>query len=258
MRLDHVVLLHERLFGELPVHGQARRLPPLGPAGRGQPLVLRTGEGLDALPQWRRRVVEVDPGASAPHLAADRREVEVLRLQVVLGEGLRARHEGVGAVGAVAPAVEGADEARLARTTALDDLDPAVPARVLERPHSKVRGAHDHDRLVKDLVLDEVVGLGDLLEPAGHLPDARPQPVDLHLEEVRVVVALLGGAVGVLHGVGHRKCRPFPIRDCHATCPLVPKPLRSDSCGGRNRWTRCARWAWCHPSCAPGASRPPQ
>ena len=46
-------------------------------------------------------------------------------------------------------------------------------------------------------------GLRDLLEPAGHLPDPRPELLGLELEEVRVVVALLGDPVGELHGEGH-------------------------------------------------------
>ena len=51
----------------------------------------RIGRGrLDALPQRRRVVVEVDPRAPAPHLAPHRHEVDVVGLQVVLGERLRA------------------------------------------------------------------------------------------------------------------------------------------------------------------------
>ena len=101
--------------------------------------------------------------------------------QVVLGERSSLRDGGVLAVGAVAPAVERAREPALARPATLDDLDAAVAARVLERPHAHVVGAQHDDRLVEELVLDEVVRLRDLLEPARHLPDAGPQLLDFQL-----------------------------------------------------------------------------
>ncbi len=42
VRLDHVVLLHERLFGELPVHREPARVPPLGPQRLHLPRVERS------------------------------------------------------------------------------------------------------------------------------------------------------------------------------------------------------------------------
>ena len=92
---------------------------------------------------------------------------------------------------------------------ALDDLDAAVAAGVLEGPHLAVVGAHHDDRLVEDLVLDEVAGLRDLLEPARHLPDPGPQLLGLQPEEVRVEVALLRRPVGDLDRVGHRSADHF-------------------------------------------------
>ena len=80
-----------------------------------------------------------------------------------------------------------------------------MAADVLERAHPHVVGAQHDDRLVEDLVLDEVVRLRDLLEPARHLPDARPQQLGFHLVEVRVEVALLGNPVRELHRVPHRR-----------------------------------------------------
>ena len=133
VRLDDVVLLDERLFGELPVHREPARVPPLGPQRLDLPRVEDGGERLDALPQRRRVVVEVDPRAPAPHLAPHRHEVDVVGLQVVLGERPALRDERVLAVGAVAPAVERAGEPALARPATLDDLDAAVAAGVLER-----------------------------------------------------------------------------------------------------------------------------
>ena len=66
-------------------------------------------------PHRRGVVVEVDPRAAAPHLAAHRHEVDVAGLQVVLGERLAPRDGGVRAVDAVAPPVERAGEPVLAR-----------------------------------------------------------------------------------------------------------------------------------------------
>ena len=86
MRLDDVVLLHERSLRELPVHGEPARVPPLGPQRLHLPRVEDRGVRLDALPQRRRVDVEVDPRAPAPRFTLHRYEVDVLRMQVVLGE----------------------------------------------------------------------------------------------------------------------------------------------------------------------------
>ena len=86
VRLHDVVLLHERLLRELPVHREPARVPPLGAQRLDLPRVEDGRARLDALPQRRRVVVEVDPRAAAPRLAAHRHEVDVVGLQVVLGE----------------------------------------------------------------------------------------------------------------------------------------------------------------------------
>jgi hypothetical protein len=70
---------------------------------------------------------------------------------------------------------------------------------------------HD-DRLVEDLVLDIVVGLGDLLQPARHLPDPRPEQLGLQGVEVRVVVALLAHPVRGFHRVEH--ATPLSFSEC--------------------------------------------
>ena len=225
------------------------------------PCVEDGGEGLDALPERRRVVVEVDPCAPSPRRRLHRCEVEVPQLEVVLGEGLGLGDEGVLAVRAVAPPVEGADEPGLARPPTLGHPDATMAAGVLERPHAQVLGAHHDDRLIEDLVLDEVVGLRDLLEPAGHLPDPGPEQVDLHLVEVRVVVALLAGPVRELHREGHGQRRPSPIHDRHAG------PLSSQRALGRSVYSpvdrsvqvlrrhpgsagRARHWPPCGPWCA--------
>ena len=100
--------------------------------------------------------------------------------QVVLGEGLLLRDEGVLAVEAVAPAVEGAGEAALAASRGLrTTLTPRWRHAFWKAATSVSLGAHHHDGLVEDLVLDEVTDTGDLLEPAGHLPDPGPELLGL-------------------------------------------------------------------------------
>src|SRR6201999_4668155 len=76
------------------------------------------------------------------------------------------------------------------------DLDAAMAAGVVESLHPALGADQDH-RLVEDLVLDPVADLGDLLQPAGHLPDARPQALPLQLEELGVVVALRRDPPGI-------------------------------------------------------------
>ena len=138
--------------------------------------------------------------------------------QVVLGERLPPRDGGVLAVEAVAPPVERAGEPVLARPSALRrPCTPRWRQAFWNAAHPHVVGAQHDDRLIEELVLDEVARLRDLLEPARHLPDPRPQQLDLHLVEVGVEVALLGNPVRELrvHRVGHRECRPLPIHDRH-------------------------------------------
>jgi hypothetical protein len=204
MCLDHVVLLHERLFGELPVHRYPAGVPPLGPQRRHLPRVEDRGERLDALPQRRGVVVQVDPGAPTPHLAAHGGEVQIFGRKVVHSEGLGLGDETVLAIRSVAPPVEGADETAFACPSTLDDPDPAVAACILKRPDAQILGADHDNRLVQNFVLGEVVGLGDLLESACHLPHTRPKEIPLHLEEIGVVVALFPGAVRELHRIRHR------------------------------------------------------
>ena len=50
MGLHHMVLLHECLFGQLPVHGEPARVPPLGSKRLHLPGIHDGGERLDALP----------------------------------------------------------------------------------------------------------------------------------------------------------------------------------------------------------------
>ena len=219
VRLEHVVLLHERLFGQLPVDREPERVPPLGPHRLELPGVHHRRERLDALAQGRCRVVEVDPGAPTPGLAPHRHEIDVVGLQVVLGERAPLRNEGVAAVEAVAPPVERTREPVVAGAPTLDELHAPVATGVLEGPHLQSRScARTTHGLVEDLVLDEVVRRRDLLEPARHLPHPRPQRLGLHAVEVRVEVALLRHPVRHLHGERYGQAPPTrPRRQSDAT-----------------------------------------
>jgi hypothetical protein len=108
--------------------------------------------------------------------------------------------------------VERAGEPVLAGAPALDHLHAPVAADVLERPHAHVLAPHDDDGLVEDLVFDEVVRLGDLLQPARHLPHPGPQQLGLQGVEVRIVVALLAHPVRGLHRVEH--ATPLSFSEC--------------------------------------------
>jgi hypothetical protein len=81
-----------------------------------------------------------------------------------------------------------------------------VAARVVERLHTHVLGAHDGDRVAQDLVGGVVVGPGDLLQATRHLPGAAPELLGFEPEEGRIDVALLGDPVriGGVDGEGDR------------------------------------------------------
>ncbi len=185
--------------------GSRHDLPPLGAQRLHLPGVVDRGERLKAVAQRRRAVVEVDPRAAAPQLASHRHQAKVVGAQVVLVErfGRAARRCCVRRFPSTS---RGTGTRRYAGIpVALHQLHPAMAARVVVGPHVLGVKAHDDDGLVEDLVFDEVAGLGDLLEPARHLPHARPEQLVLQLVELRVVVPLLGNPVrrsATAHGTG--------------------------------------------------------
>jgi hypothetical protein len=109
--------------------------------------------------------------------------------------------------------VERAGEPVLARAPAVDHPHAAVAAHVLEGAHVHVPDTDHDDGLVEDLVLDEVVRLRDLLQPARHLPHPGPQQLGFQGVEVRVVVALLAHPVRDFHRVGQH-ATPLSLSEC--------------------------------------------
>jgi hypothetical protein len=75
---------------------------------------------------------------------------------------------------------------------ALGQPGAAVEAGVVERGDGLGVGADDEDGLVADEVLAEVADVGDLLLPAGRLPDAGPQSLELQGGELGARVASAG------------------------------------------------------------------
>ena len=75
-------------------------------------------------------------------------------------------------------------------------------------------GADDEDRLIADQVFEERPDLGDFLFPAGHLPDAGPQAIELQVGELGAGVAgtrdrvVLADQELVQIAVGHRNITP--------------------------------------------------
>ena len=208
VRLHRVVALHERFHGELPVGGECAGEPPLRPQVLDVPRVVEGGERRDRVEQRRRVGVEVDERAPAPRLDPHFGETEVGGVAVGFVEEVGLVHERVGAVEAPAPPVERADEPALVAPAVVDELHAAVTAHVVVRLDRVLVDAHDDHRLVEDLVLDVVARLRDVFQPARHLPHPRPQELRFHGEELRVVVAAGGDAVGARHRVGHLQRGP--------------------------------------------------
>ena len=219
-----VIALHEGGRRQLPIHRKPTRLPPLDAHRFDFPGVVDRREWLEAVPQSRGFVIEVDPRAAAPEFTSDRNQAEVVRVQVVLVEFVGPQYEGIASVDAPAPAVERAHEGTPI-PVAFHQLYATVAAGIVVGMH--VVGIHPHhdDGFVEDLVLDEVAGLGDLFDPARHLPDAWPEQFLLELVELQVVVPLLGYPVGGLDRPRYRQRLPIhPVAKAAHSNHLPPSP----------------------------------
>ena len=85
----------------------------------------------------------------------------------------------------VAPGVVAAPDATVGEATGpVGEPGAAVQARVVEGADRLGARPDDEDRLVADQVLAEVTDVGDLFLPAGHLPHARPQPLEFQRGEL--------------------------------------------------------------------------
>ena len=213
MRLHDVVTLEERLHRELPVGGKHGRLPPGGPHLPHVERVEQLGQRAERRVQRRRVGVHVDERAPAPRVDLALDEMEVVGIECRLGEQLGLVHERVGAVEVPAPAVERADEAAaFAVAPVVDELRRPMAAGIEVRLDRVGVDAHHDDRLVEDPVLDEVARVGDLFEPARHLPHVRPKVLALELEEVGRVVPRRGDAFRVGNREGMHRTNHGAIR----------------------------------------------
>ena len=87
--------------------------------------------------------------------------------------------------------MEGADEALgLAAAVPARELNAAVAAGIVKRLDAVLRVHHDH-RLVEVLILNPVANLGNLLQPARHLPDLRKKILLVNLRAIPLTALLL-------------------------------------------------------------------
>src|SRR5262245_43654358 len=99
--------------------------------------------------------------------------------------------------------MERAGEAVLRATAVHGELDTAMAAVVVVRLDGLFVDAHDDDRLVEDLVDDEIAGPLDLLQATGHLPHVRPEFFLLEAIELGVVIAAGIDPIGSRYGEGN-------------------------------------------------------
>ena len=173
MQSLHVVALVERVDDGLPVRVDDRRAV----AAEAQLVeVVRREQRRQRIEELEQRLgvgIHVDEHEPAPALDAHAREREVVGQAdelFTIGDA----HEP--AVERVRPrVVRAADLAVRERAAPVGERRPAVPAGVVEPGDRAGLGAHDHDRVVADRVLEEVARRRELLLPARDLPHARPQ-----------------------------------------------------------------------------------
>jgi len=182
MRSRDVVGLHERFDGRLPVavddHPEVPGLPHLAPR---KLLEVPRYDVAEEIAQRLGIGIEVHEDPPVPRLRPDREET-------VFGVGhLRevpsTRDVLQRTVEVVTPRMEGAVELRCVPAAARNRR-AAVAARIVERTDRVGCVADDDHRTVDDLVLDEVSDLGNVVLPARHLPDARPESRRLAIEEL--------------------------------------------------------------------------
>ncbi len=142
--------------------------------------------------RWRRRV-EAYPHEATPPVDSDCLEPGPGRYRVEL---VGVDNVDETAIEVVAPRVVAAADAAVREgSRSVREPCPAMQARVVKGVDGVRVRAHDEDGLIADQVLAELAHVGDLFLPAGDLPDAGPQPLELECGELRTRVT------GARHGV---------------------------------------------------------
>ena len=186
MRARDVIRLHERLERGLPVRRIDHPLAPFEPHLLELEGVEDARERLEILAQRDAFGVHVDEQPAAPLIDLDRRQAGAVFGQRAFPV-LRVEDVDVLALEIEGPAMETADEATLRSAGAValawrvDQPAAAMRADIVERLDLVRSAAHDNDRVVGDLIGDEVADLGNLLDAASDLPDLGPQPLLLIL-----------------------------------------------------------------------------
>ena len=187
----HVIAFHEGFHRHFPVGRKMHADTPFGALA----ILAVGGEVFEHRPQrfaqtWR-SIIMVDESTATPGFHPASAQRNILRIKLTRIEQVLAVNEGILPVSIPAPAVERTDEPlALAIAVAIvgNQRNPAVAAGVVIGFHA-ILGPHDDDRLAKVGILDPVPHFGDLLKPAGHLPDMRPQMIDFGLIEFRIKIA---------------------------------------------------------------------
>src|SRR5262249_14135529 len=131
----------------------------------------------------------------APGLEAALAQTQIGLVEVLACEDLRRVDHLAHAIQAPLPAVEGAGESRRTIASVLHELYAAVPASILISLDRRRVDARDDDRMLENVVDDEIAGLRNLLQAARHLPHPRPQTLAFQRIEIRIVVAARGHSV---------------------------------------------------------------
>jgi hypothetical protein len=143
--------------------------------------------------------IEVDEDEPAPGIAFDGGKGHLVEAHLAFPV-LEIGNVGAFALQVETPAVERTDEfprAPLARR----EHSSAMRAGVVEGPDLVRRGSHDDDRILTDLIDELIAHLGDLLLPAGDLPDTRPEPLLLQRSELARDIVLRRNKIRA-HAVG--------------------------------------------------------
>jgi hypothetical protein len=212
-----VIGLGEGFDRDLPV---ALEHDPLAPAVAHPvelELIEMAGRRFEIVTQGPAIGIHVDPDPATPGVDLDLAQPGALLGQHAIPV-LLVGNVGAVAIEVVAPAVKAADELLALAAGAVralgcvDELAAAVRADVVKGLDRVLCGTHDQDRVLADLVGDEVADVGDFLDAPGVLPDLRPQ-------QIAFGIGVLARQEG-LGGVGDRLAQVFDA-DVVGLCHVV-------------------------------------